>query len=308
MDRSGAIAFVLASSLAFPAALAVPIARPAIGVPAPDAKFTAEILPAGTKLVVGSATTRNLIVAKSGKAETEAVSNGTESATANYTATVVQSERTIDRLKLDFGSCPFTTSVRLKNPPRELAIAHQSFEMYRKDGKNVFTGAKGAEVPEQDRLAVQSHFLPLIFELPLAHLLAGKNLKKGAQLDVPLESASALLAPYRTMLPGGKATLTLADEKVADAQECAVFTLAATLPLIGDASTGARVSIELTGELTVTKRQCLLLYAKCEGTCSFSDANGEAAGGEKKPPAKDEKAPRKGAFTKETWTYYAKFG
>src|SRR6185369_16285546 len=138
MDRSGAIAFVLASSLAFPAALAVPIARPAIGVPAPDAKFTAEILPAGTKLVVGSATTRNLIVAKSGKAETEAVSSGTESATANYTATVVQSERTIDRLKLDFGSCPFTTSVRLKNPPRELAIAHQSFEMYRKDGKNVF--------------------------------------------------------------------------------------------------------------------------------------------------------------------------
>jgi hypothetical protein len=276
MRRSCALAF----------ALALTVASPATRVSAPDAKFTAEVLPAGTKLVVGSATTRNLIVVKPGKAET--VSNGTETVTTNFTATVVQSERSIDRLRIDFGSCPFTSGARAKNPSREQAIAHKAFEMFRKDGKNVFTGANGAELSDADRLAVQPHFLPLIFELPLAHLLAGKTLKKGAQLELPVEAANSLLASYRAVLPGGKATLTFVEEKVADAQECAVFTLAATLPLLDDAQAGARFVVDVTGELTVTKRQCLVLYATCEGSCAFAVKNG--------------------ALAKETWTYYVKFG
>jgi hypothetical protein len=41
MDRGCAIAFALASSLAFPLSPALPVARPATRLPAPDAKFTA---------------------------------------------------------------------------------------------------------------------------------------------------------------------------------------------------------------------------------------------------------------------------
>src|SRR5262249_39702567 len=105
---------------------------------------------------------------------------------------------------------------------------------------------------------------------------------------------------YRTVPPGGKATLTFVEEKVADAQECAVFSIEAKIPLLGEAQAGSKVSIELTGELTVTKRQCLLLYAICEGTVSDPE--------EKRDSVKDEKESRKGALAKETWTYYVKFG
>src|SRR5262245_31258342 len=109
MDRRFTIAFAVTSlaalSFAFPSTRSSSSTLAAAA--AADVKFTGEVLPAGTKLVVGTATTRNLIVVKSGKAD--AVSNGIETVTTNCTATVVQSERSIDRLRIDFGSCPYTT-------------------------------------------------------------------------------------------------------------------------------------------------------------------------------------------------------
>jgi hypothetical protein len=302
MDRGCAIAFALAGSLAFPAA------RPATRASAPEAKFTAEILPAGTKLVVGSLTVRNQVTFKLGSEGMETVLGGTESATTNFTATVVQSDQSIDRLKIDFGNCPFATTVKLKNPPRELAVAHKSYEMHRKDGKSVFTGPDGKEVPDLERLSAQPHFLPLTFELPLAHLLAGKTLKKGDVLDVPFDAAASLLAPYRTAVPGGTAKLTFTEDKVLDGQECGVFTIAARLPQLGNAQFGSRVAIDVTGEISVTKRHGLVVLAKCEGTYTFPDAKAEKGSGGSKPPAKDEKGSRKGALPKETWSYYLKPG
>jgi hypothetical protein len=296
MDRGCAIAFALASLLAFPFSPALP-----------DAKFTAEILPAGTKLVVGSLTVRNQVTLKPGRGEVETLLGGTESTTANYTATVVQSDQSIDRLKIDFGNCPFATTARLKNPPRESAYAHKTYEMHRKDGKSVFTGPDGKEVPDLERLAVQPHFLPLTFDLPLAHLLAGKTVKKGDVLDVPFDAAAVALAPYRTSVPGGTAKLTFVEEKVVDGQECGVFTIAATLPQLGNAQFGTRMVIDVAGEITVTKRHCLVVLAKCEGTWAFPDAKPEKGSGGSKP-SKDDKEPRKGALPKEKWDYYVKPG
>lgn len=306
MDRSCAVAFALATSLAFPASLTLPVLRPATGAFAPEAKFTAEILPAGTKLVVCSQTVRDNVTWKPGSGGIEAVLAGIDSATANYTATVVQSDPSIDRLKIDFGNCPSATTLKLKNPPRELRIAHKSYEMYRKDGKSVVTGPDGKEVPELERLSAQSHFLPLTFELPLAHLLAGKTVKKGDVLDAPSDAAAVLLAPFQGSAPGGTAKLTFVEEKVVDGQECGVFTLAATLPQLGNAQFHSRTAVDVTGEITVTKRHCLVVLAKCEATYTFPDAKPEKGSGGSKP--KDEKKPRKGELPKETWSYYVKPG
>jgi hypothetical protein len=106
------------------------------------------------------------------------------------------------------------------------------------------------------------------------------------------------------MAPGGATKLTLADEKVVDGQECAVFKVAATVPQGGNAQFRSRVAMEFTGEVVVTKRHCLLVGATSEGVYVFPDAKGAGSG---KKPAKEGK-PRKDAPKKETWKYHAVLG
>ncbi len=298
--RSALAAAAMVAVLLSPQA-SKPAAAPAN---AGEVTFGSEVLKTGTKLTVASEQVWNSITNRPGRSGNETISTGLNTGTANFTATVVHSDASLDRMKFEFGKCPFSMAPPLKNAPTELKVANKTYEVSTPDGKEKVVDGAGASVPELELMALHDCTHPLTGELPLVGVLGGKTIKKGEAVDVPWEASARAFTGFRRMAPGGATKLTLTDERVVDGQECAVFKVAATVPQLGNAQFGSRVAIEITGEVVVTKRHCLVVGVTSEGVYVFPDAKG---GGADKKPAKEGK-PAKDAPKKETWKYHVVLG
>jgi hypothetical protein len=288
------------AAVAMAAALLAPQASKPAAAPANagDVTFGSEVLKTGTKLTVTSEQVWNSITMRPGASGNETISTGLNTGTTNLTVTVVHSDTSLDRMKFEFGKCPFSAPPPLKNAPTELKVANKTYEVSYSDGKEKVVAGGGAPVPELELMTLHDSTKPLISEPPLVRVLGGKTIRRGEAVDVPWDVSALAFPGFRRMAPGGTTTLTLTDERVVDGQECAVFKVAATVPQGGNAQFRSRVEIEVTGEVVVTKRHCLLVGATSEGVYVFPDAKG---GGSGKKPAKD--APKK-----ESWKYHAVLG
>jgi hypothetical protein len=295
-SRSAFAAAAMVAALLMPQA-SKPAAPPAN---AAEVTFGSEVLKTGTKLTVSSENVWNSITMRPGASGNETISTGLNTGTANFTATVEHSDTSLDRVKFEFAKCPFSTTPPVKNAPTELKVANKTYEVSSPDGKAKIVDGSGAPVPELELIALHGYTNPLTLELPLVRVLGGKTIKRGEAVDVPWGVSGLVFTGFHSMAPGGTTTLTLTDERVVDGQECAVFKVAATVPQLGNAQFRSRVELEVTGEVVVTKRHCLLVGVNSEGVYAFPDAKGT---GPDKKPAKERK-PAKDAPKKETWKYH----
>lgn len=299
VDRCSAfMAVAMAAALVSPQA-SKPAAAPAV---TSGVNFGAEPLKAGTKVTVTSEQVFNSIGARLG---VEPSSAGRITNQANFTATVLQADASTYRMIFEFGKCPRSSEPPIKNAPPELEVSNKTYEVFHRDGEEQVVCRDGASPPQPVLRMLADYTNPLMSELPLVRVLGGRTIQKGATVDVPEDVCALAFAGLRRLGTGGKATLTLTDERVVDGQECGIFKVAGKLPQVGNAQFRTGVEIDYTGEIVVTKRHSLLVGATCEGVCVSPDKKGKDSG---KKPSKEGKPPAKSSLQNETWKYHVKIG
>ena len=269
-----------------------------------EVTFGKEVLKTDTKLDVVSTSVRDMIIHRLGGSGPDAISVGVETVTANFSATIVHADAKLDDVRFEFAKCPRSFLPPSTRGSPEIQLSNRTYEISWSNGKEKIVRSDGATIDDFELTGLSWYTQPLTGELPLVRVLGGKTLKKGDSVDVPSEVAVLMLSPFRQMDPGGTATLTLVGEKVFARQECAVFKIKASMPVLGAQKFQQRLEMEVAGELVVTKVHCLVVVATCEGVYTFPDGRG---GGSDKKPAKESK-PAKNDPPKETWSWRVTIG
>jgi hypothetical protein len=136
-----------------------------------------------------------------------------------------------------------------------------SVEVKRADRGFIATG----KLREEEETAM-GRVCDSVLMAPLGSMLAGKSLKKGEIINVPIDAARQALALFASVLQVKSMTLTLDGERIESGVDVAAFKVVAKLAKLPSKEDAGDVTIDVTGEMAVSKTGLLLVSSTLTGT------------------------------------------
>ena len=190
--------------------------------------------------------------------------------TAACTVTIDSADATCaTAATLVFGACSEVVADPVAPAaPEPRAVSGKTFTAKRGEERFVVTG-KEVDVAGDAKLEIDMLVYHLLGSAPLAELLAGKTLKKGDRVEIPLEVAQACFTFFSADAEVTAFTLTLAQEPAAGT-EAIVFDATAKMQLGAIEEGPVPITMEPAGTWTIARSTCRVVGMAMKGPSTMS--------------------------------------
>ncbi|MSP15210.1 MAG: hypothetical protein EXR73_01130 [Myxococcales bacterium] len=261
--------------LTLPIVATVALLPPLLGKPAPASRtagvtFSEAALTVGARFEVTAAHTMKMSQSARVGGQEVQKTPWLSVSTAACTVTIDGAEATCaTAATLVFGACSEVAPDPVAPAaPEPRAVSGKTFAAKRGEERFVVTG-KEVDVAGDDKLEIDMLVDHLLGSAPLAEVLAGKTLKKGDRVEVPLELAQACFTFFSGDADVTAFTPTLAQEPGAGT-EAIVFDATAKMQLGAIGEGPVPITMEPADTWTIARSTCRLVGMAMKGPTTMN--------------------------------------